>query len=71
MSPSEMKHYIDCPCCGVPVVRIYNAGTGCGVPHMCNSIIYDEPREEKPRVKPTFKNSDFFNKHKRSNGKIN
>lgn len=69
MSPNEYRETVACPCCGRLVIRIYNAATGSSIPHMCNSIVADgNPYlDTKPVVKATFKNSQFFNKHRKTN----
>lgn len=65
MSPYEDICSAVCSSCGKIVIRHDSNVTASGMPHMCNSVGYYTVKQEKDtRVKHTFKNSEFFNKHK-------
>lgn len=58
-----------CPCCGKAVIYHDSNTTVAGIPHMCNSVSYTTSQQKSKNEKSTFKNSQFFNKHRKQIGK--
>ena len=73
MSPNSNEMRGICSC-GQTVIFVYNGGSGTttgGATHYCNGIITGNStyEEQKLKVKTTFKNSQFFDKHRKQIGK--